>query len=743
MTAQRRDKCGAAAVVRIDLRATAAGPDAVDAGSLGPGTLDALQRRALRDRAGERDGEIVDVGRLLVVDDIETVVAHAAAYQHLVVGATAGTLLCVVVGPPAEPAAVDRPEAMTSPNTAVLWVGDPRGVGWRLGMSTTTRLAVSAADPDGHARLAELIDILTDREVFDGVAQAVAGLPEQAGALAMLGPVRWPGPALPAEAPLQEKPPPVPPLADAPARIADLPGYTGVRSVLTALWSYAPAVARCERLLAEAEAAARRLSRLPGAGGRRAWRSATEAGQACDRLASPGPPWPAWLPPLDQPDLLDGLRRPETPVMWHPAAALLPLLACGCALVALVYPLTWVAATATWVVVLAVAGLLRAGLPGPPRRPSWAAAALVAVATAVGAAGGAVAAVDADPLGRLGIGQAWADAGSAALGVGTLVVVAFGWWRSAARRWRRSLPFQRVRDALLSLPGYIAARGVDHLSEVADTWYRAEWRRLVRRVRHPPAPPAEPLPRPGPQALPSPGIPPFPEVGPSPEEARASSAHIISATAEDEEFLQLTAPDQLPLLDATPQTARLVKFGPAAARDAIRPSRTDDEVRWTATGDRVGAMRLVGLRPGVLRVPGARDERPAEVTGTVIIVRGDDQALATLTGWLLADDELRGRIQPVPGNGTSQGNRTGRPRLSVRIRHSAVRTLALGVTDWLRGSDDTTSVGFTGPADPAGPAGSPGSEPAVTVSAAEVKGATEGESEAILDRIATALTPAR
>lgn len=743
---QRNEPHGAAVVVRIDLRTTATGPDAIDAGSFGPDTLDALQRRALRERAGERDGEIVDVGRVLIVDDIATVVPHADAYQHLVVGATTGTLLCLVVGSPAAPAAVDLPEAVTSPNTAVLWAGDPRGVGWRLGMTTTTRLAVSAADPDGHATLVELIDLLTDQEVFDGVAQAVAGLPGQAGAPAIIRPVRWSSSALPPEAPVPEalvpdalvpgEQPPAVPMEDAPVGMTGRPSYAGARSVLTALWSYGPAVARCDLLLAEAEAAARSLSRLPGVGGRRAWQSATEAGHACDQLASLGPPWPTRLPPLDQPDLL---KRPKTPAMWRPATALLSLLTCGCALVALVYPLTWVAAAATWVVVLAVATLLRRGLPGSSRRPSsWPAAALLVAATAIGAAGGAVAAVETDPLARLGIGQAWADAGSAALGVLMLVAVAFGWWRRAAWRWRRSLPLRDIRDALPNLPGDIASCGVDYLSEVADTWYRAEWHGLVRRVRRrPPAPPVEPLPKPGPAVLPSPGTPPFPELRPSPEEARAvlaSAARIISATAEDEEFLQLTSPDQLPLLDGTPQTARLVKFGPATAKETIGSDRTEDEIRWTTTGDRVGVIRLVGLRPGVLRIPEAHDERSAEVTGTVSIVRGGDHALVTLTGWLLADHELRGRIQPAQESGASRGNGAGSPSLSVRLPQAAVRTLAVGVTDWLHGSDDTTAAGFTGPA------GHPGPEPALTVSAAEVKGATESEIEAILDRIVAVLT---
>jgi Effector Associated Constant Component 1 len=723
---QRRETAGPAAVVRIDLRATATGPDAIDAGSFGPDTLDDLQRRALRDRTGENDDEIVDVGRLLVVDDIATVVPHAAVYQHLVVGATTGQLLCVVIGSPSAPAALDLPEAMTSPNSALLWVGDPRGVGWHLGMTSTTRLAVSAADPDGQATLAELVDDLTDQEVFDGVAQAAAGLTEKAGAPAILRSVRWPGPVLSPEAPLPEEPLPAAPVEDTLVRVTGLPRCGDVRSVLTVLWSYGPAVARCERLLAEAESAAGRLSHLPGAGGRRAWQSVTEAGHACDQLASLGPPWPGWPPAPDGPGLLDRLKHPETPTMWPPAAALLPLLACGSALVALVYPLTWVAAALTWVTVLAVASRLRAGLPGPSRRPSPAAAALVAVATAIGAAGGATAAVDANPLGRLGIGQPGADVGSAALGVLILLVMAFSWWRRAVRRWRRSLPFQRVRDALLSLPGDIAGRGVDHLAEVVDTWYRAQWRGLVRRVRRrPAAAPAEPLPKPGPEAL------------SSPEEARAalaSAARIIAATVEDEEFLQLNAPDQLPLLDGTPLTARLVKFGPVAAKDMIGPSGTEDEVRWTMTGDRVGVIRLVGLRPGVVQIGGVGDQRSAEVTGTVSIVHGGDQAMNALAGWLLADDELRGRVQPSSGNGTSPENGAGWPSLSVRLPHPAVRTLAGDVTDWLRDSDDPTSVGFTSTAGP------PASQPAVTVSAAEVKSAAESETEVILDRIVAALT---
>lgn len=191
-----------AAVVRIDLRAAATGPDATDAGSIDEGTLESLQRRGPGNDgpgggqpAGHGTGgwRIVDVERVLVVDDAAEFAQHADAYQYLVEAPTFGRMLCLVVGLPAEPPFFDVPQAVDSARAPVLWVGDPHGVGWRIGRSGTTWLAFNEADPEGVMTLAELVEALSCREVFDRMADVISDLsPDRTAVPALLPWVQWP-----------------------------------------------------------------------------------------------------------------------------------------------------------------------------------------------------------------------------------------------------------------------------------------------------------------------------------------------------------------------------------------------------------------------------------------------------------------------------------------------------------------------------------------------------------------------
>jgi len=61
---------------------------------------------------------------------------------------------------------------------------------------------------------------------------------------------------------------------------------------------------------------------------------------------------------------------------------------------------------------------------------------------------------------------------------------------------------------------------------------------------------------------------------------------------------QLCAAEDLPLLDAAPTRARLVRFAPRAAQPALGEGTYPADIRWTATGHLAGAVRLVPLRPG-------------------------------------------------------------------------------------------------------------------------------------------------
>ena len=738
MTRSTASAPGPAAVIRIDLRATAAGADAVDAKTFGPNTLIDIQRHAVEDHStgptvpGGRQ-RFVDVGRVLVIDDAATFARHAPTYQHLVVASTIGKLLCLTVGASADPTGIDLPKAATSKNAAVLWVGDARGVGWHLGLTTTTTLAEGRADPDGSGTLAELADTLAEPRVFDHVFGAISELDGHVAAPALLPVVRWPALDLLrlAEEQVAGGGPP------GPASIVDVLD-PDVKQLLIDLWSYAPAVARCERLIAEAEEVMRRLPRVPGIGGRRAWRTVTEAGQACAELGPAGAPWADIRFPGA---MAAKLRVPEQQTSsWHPAAAL--LLALGCGLVALVPP--WGVALAAWAVVLAAAALLSTALPGTEHsQPSPGAAALVAAATTVGAAAGATAAATAHTLNHLGIPQAAAESASAAVGAAVLIATAFAWWRRTIRRWIDGLPLDEARTALKALPLAIANRGVMVLGEAADSWYRAQQRRLViwwssarraMRVRIL-GEVAELL------GLPKPAGPPPAETteaatedGTTEEAAEdlalkvrtiiASAARLLASTAVDEDFLQLTAPEQLPLLDGTPQAARLVVFAPAAAQEALTEAAVEGEptndVTWTATGETVGVIRLVPVRPGLLRSNGI-SAALAETVITIDVSGGGDHAAEALTEWLREGNEIDGRVTP-PGS-------DGGPIIVQLPGTTAARALVKEITDWLRPSDDTTEVTF---------AGTDGR--IATVNATEVKIASEREADAIVTRIVNSLS---
>ena len=583
---------GPAVVIRVDLRASAVGPEAVEADSFGPDTLVGIQRGAVNgggDAYGTGDdgtgdhGRFVDVGRVLVIDDTATFAKHAPAYQHLVAAPTIGQLLCLVVGAPVERAsteplpgepvlaepAIDLPTAATSTNAAVLWVGDLRGAGWRLGMLTTTRLAIGhPADPDGTATLVDLTDTLTDHQVFDRVFGAISELSGHVAAPATLPAVRWP--AL--------RPTGVPPMP--------------IKTVVV-----------------------------------------------------PQDPRPAPMCPLRA-----------------------GLLALGCALIALIPP--WEIALAVWVVVLTVAALVDPARPWGSR-PSYHAA-LVTAVTTVGAAAGAVAAATADPLGHLGVPPVAAESGSAALGATALIAATFIWW-SGVRRARR----ERTRSKVSDLPPVEVGPPRQPEDDLA-----AEYRAVI-----------------------------------------AAACRTISAGAEDEDFLQLNAPEQLPLLAGAPQQARLVAFAPEAARETIMESMAEDvvgtavagnEVEWTVSGDRVGIIRLVPVRPGMLRTSGV-SAAPAKTVVAIDVTGGGNRAREVLAKWL-HDDELDTRVTAADDGG---------PIAVWLPDRSAAITLTKGITDWLRDWDDETAVRFTRPDD---------SIEALTT--AEVKTATDDEVDGIVTKIA-------
>jgi hypothetical protein len=185
------------AVILIDLRASATGPGATDPATIGEGTLEERQRAlAAMILTGHATGQwrLIDIERVLVVDDADAFCDHAEAYQHLTQAATFGRMLCLMVGNPKAAPSLAIPRTVDASRATVLWVGDPNGVGWRMGRSRTTQLAFNDADPDGALTLAYLIETLSRHEVFDHVADALNGLPYRLGVAALLPWARWPDP---------------------------------------------------------------------------------------------------------------------------------------------------------------------------------------------------------------------------------------------------------------------------------------------------------------------------------------------------------------------------------------------------------------------------------------------------------------------------------------------------------------------------------------------------------------------
>lgn len=214
------DQPEAATVIVIDLRASATGPDAATPGSIDQRTLEERQRQAQRGGVDDPSGwRIINFERLLVVDDAAEFARHEDDYRYLIEAPTFGRMLCLVTGATGEPPYLDVPKAAVAARSPVVWLGDARGVGWRIGWANTTRLAFSDSDPDGTATVANLIESLSSADVFDEIARAASDLPGRTGVPAVLPWVPWPlsepAPARPDRPPEPVRPAP-PPVAGPP-----------------------------------------------------------------------------------------------------------------------------------------------------------------------------------------------------------------------------------------------------------------------------------------------------------------------------------------------------------------------------------------------------------------------------------------------------------------------------------------------------------------------------------------------
>ncbi len=125
--------------------------------------------------------------RTLIVDDTSALISHAGVFERLLRSRRLEHVLCVAVGPSnphlpghARPGdAADSRQIRIPPNisnsrgSAVLWVGDPRGIDCRLS---------AAAIADGHTGSATdglgfLVEVLSADNVFDKVLDLVRDMP--------------------------------------------------------------------------------------------------------------------------------------------------------------------------------------------------------------------------------------------------------------------------------------------------------------------------------------------------------------------------------------------------------------------------------------------------------------------------------------------------------------------------------------------------------------------------------------
>ncbi|WP_433261846.1 hypothetical protein ACQPZF_27925 [Actinosynnema sp. CS-041913] len=145
-----------------------------------PGTEPVHYLNLIRDRAlalswlrMSRSGERRLPQRVLVVADTGDLAEDFAEFQHLYVDRL--NVICVVVGSTAKTdsgAELRLPAVLSQDGSAVLWVGDPRGVWWS---PDSVRGLPSSADT--RAGLDELVEALAIGDVFDEVVERARKIP--------------------------------------------------------------------------------------------------------------------------------------------------------------------------------------------------------------------------------------------------------------------------------------------------------------------------------------------------------------------------------------------------------------------------------------------------------------------------------------------------------------------------------------------------------------------------------------
>lgn len=129
------------------------------------------------------DGQRVDFGRVVLLDQAKDLTAHDDIYAHILDSHVDVSMLCLAVGPPTADdltVAVRRPYQVGPPKAATLWIGDVHGIGWRTGstLADSVNIPPGGAAPGAADRVPhELIEILSLPQVFDRVVEVVTTMP--------------------------------------------------------------------------------------------------------------------------------------------------------------------------------------------------------------------------------------------------------------------------------------------------------------------------------------------------------------------------------------------------------------------------------------------------------------------------------------------------------------------------------------------------------------------------------------
>ena len=122
-----------------------------------------MQASLLQPDAAPLQDRLGDAGRILVTVNAADLPQFGDLFGSLLASPVATGLICVAVGPPADPGQLVVPSVLGAPASAVIWVGDKFGTDWALSSAARAR---PDGGPDG---LLQLTEVLSSPAVFDQV----------------------------------------------------------------------------------------------------------------------------------------------------------------------------------------------------------------------------------------------------------------------------------------------------------------------------------------------------------------------------------------------------------------------------------------------------------------------------------------------------------------------------------------------------------------------------------------------